>query len=314
MKSIKISVIVPVYNLQDYVSETIDSIISQTFDAWELILVNDGSADSSLDIMRAYALKDCRIHVIDQPNGGVSAARRNGLHHAQGEYVTFLDGDDLFTNDALEYAYSTLQEKGVDMLSCSIQRGLRPGSRVQRLQDRLYNKEQYAEAHASYRIKMGKHGEFYRRTVLLKHDVVIDRKIVNNEDYLYKLFLLQDLNSVYTSSKVIHLYRYRDGSACHKEYPVEYWYMYFTYLEDNYARFGIEKELYMKSKLTKVTSLLRLFSYTWDFNHPSVKDIKRIPIKYADSFYKKLALLYAHTNSSIIKIILQFHPTLLFKQ
>ena len=115
MKNVKISIIVPIYNMEQYIGETIESVLKQTMSDWELILVNDGSNDRSLDICRDYATHNVRIKVIDMSNSGVSAARRCGLQVASGEYVTFLDGDDLLFSDALEYAYRTLKLWNVDM-------------------------------------------------------------------------------------------------------------------------------------------------------------------------------------------------------
>lgn len=104
-----ISVIVPVYRVENSLRECIESVMSQTYEDWEMILVDDGSPDTSGSICDEYAETDSRIHVIHQPNGGLSNARNSGLKIANGEYVTFLDSDDLLTRDCLktfsEYTY-----------------------------------------------------------------------------------------------------------------------------------------------------------------------------------------------------------------
>ena len=92
----KISVIVPIYNVEKYIHRCIDSILAQTFTDFELILVDDGSPDNCPEICDEYAAKDDRIRVIHKPNGGVSSARNAGLESAQGEYITFCDGDDYY--------------------------------------------------------------------------------------------------------------------------------------------------------------------------------------------------------------------------
>ena len=111
-----ISVIVPVYNVELYLAECLDSIEAQTFSDFEVIAVNDGSTDRSRMILEAYAAKDARIKIIDQPNAGLSAARNTGLDNASGEYVFFLDSDDLITPDAFEKTVRAARENNSDIV------------------------------------------------------------------------------------------------------------------------------------------------------------------------------------------------------
>ena len=90
----KISVIVPVYNASTYIGRCIESVQAQTYKKWELILVDDGSKDDSLNICSEYASKDTRIHVIHQDNAGPGIARNTGIDMANGEYIVFIDSDD----------------------------------------------------------------------------------------------------------------------------------------------------------------------------------------------------------------------------
>ena len=90
----KISIIVPVYNAEQWLERCIESIVAQTYADWELLLVDDGSNDRSGDICDRYAASDPRIQAFHKPNGGVSSARNLGLDHAQGEWITFVDSDD----------------------------------------------------------------------------------------------------------------------------------------------------------------------------------------------------------------------------
>lgn len=102
MKEPEISVIVPVYNAEKYLGRCIESVLCQTYKDFELILVNDGSKDSSLSICREYEKRDERIKVIDKSNGGVSSARNAGIDKAGGKMLTFLDSDDYLSEDFLE--------------------------------------------------------------------------------------------------------------------------------------------------------------------------------------------------------------------
>lgn len=98
----RISVIIPVYNSAQYVVRCIDSVIAQTFQDWELICVDDGSKDNSLDILRNYSKKDSRIRVIHQENAGPGIARNTAIKEAKGEYVVFVDSDDTVAPDYFE--------------------------------------------------------------------------------------------------------------------------------------------------------------------------------------------------------------------
>lgn len=112
----KVSVILPVYNAGKYLHQCMDSIVNQTLTDIEIICVDDGSSDNSLEILRQYAEKDERVKVIAQANGGAGAARNNGLRAATGEYLSFLDSDDFFELDMLELAYNTAQQYTADFV------------------------------------------------------------------------------------------------------------------------------------------------------------------------------------------------------
>lgn len=111
------SIIIPVYNVEIYLRDCLDSVLLQTFSDWEAICVNDGSADKSSNILEEYAARDPRLKVITQPNGGLSSARNTGLKAAMGEYVIFLDSDDWLEPNALEVLASRISSE--DMLCFS---------------------------------------------------------------------------------------------------------------------------------------------------------------------------------------------------
>ena len=116
MDSIKFSVILPVYNLEKYLRECLDSIKNQSLKEFEVICINDGSTDNSLEILKEYAKSDLRFKVIDQQNQGVSVARNRGIELARGKYIAFIDGDDNFELNALEVCYNSIEKKDVDIL------------------------------------------------------------------------------------------------------------------------------------------------------------------------------------------------------
>ena len=110
-----ISVVVPVYNVEKRLSICVDSVLQQTFSDFELILIDDGSADRSGQICDAYAQADARVQVVHQANAGVSAARNQGLELAKGTYIMFVDSDDEIDSKFLECAYQDITEKKADL-------------------------------------------------------------------------------------------------------------------------------------------------------------------------------------------------------
>ena len=114
-----ISVIVPVYQAEAYLEGCIESVQSQTFTDWELILIDDGSRDASSAICDRCAAEDVRIKVFHKPNGGVSTARNLGLEKATGDYIAFLDADDRFVPRTLETLWSLRQQAGADSAGCA---------------------------------------------------------------------------------------------------------------------------------------------------------------------------------------------------
>ena len=115
MENQLISIIVPVYNVEEYLKQCLDSILDQTYRNWELILVNDGSTDSSGLICQEYAEKDARIRYYEKENGGLSDARNYGIEQAQGEYLTFVDSDDFLDASHLNVLYNALVNNDVDI-------------------------------------------------------------------------------------------------------------------------------------------------------------------------------------------------------
>lgn len=113
-----ISIIIPLYNAENYVDKILPCILGQTYTALEILLVNDGSTDGTLSKCQQYQRQDARIRVLSQENGGVSAARNRGLAEAKGEYISFVDADDYLKPDFIEVLYRAATAEGCDVV-CS---------------------------------------------------------------------------------------------------------------------------------------------------------------------------------------------------
>lgn len=111
MKDGLVSIITPCYNGSRYISETMESVISQTYENWEMLIVDDGSKDNSAEVIKKYCEQDKRIKLLSQANAGAAAARNNGIRNAEGQYIALLDADDLWEKNFLEEQIKLMKEK-----------------------------------------------------------------------------------------------------------------------------------------------------------------------------------------------------------
>lgn len=116
MRNLKVSVIIPVYNAQQYIGQCLDSLLNQTLEDIEIICVDDESTDDTINILSDYAEKDDRIKVIHQPKGGAGAARNTGMKYAGGKYLSILDSDDFYRPQMLEKAYLNAEKNNADII------------------------------------------------------------------------------------------------------------------------------------------------------------------------------------------------------
>lgn len=126
-----ISIIVPVYNVEEYIDECINSVLNQTYEMWELLLLDDESSDRSIEICEMYAERDRRIKVFLNKHAGVSIMRNNGIELSKGEYITFLDSDDKIEPDFLQKAISKCLENPIDIYMTGV-RSIKDGKEIEK--------------------------------------------------------------------------------------------------------------------------------------------------------------------------------------
>lgn len=217
------SVIVPIYNIEKYIRRCIESVLSQSFADFELILVDDGSPDNSGAICDEYAEKDERIQVIHKENGGLVSARQAGIRVASGDYIFHLDGDDAVLPDALESAYKIIKDTNADIVSfsykCSINEKI--GETVCDLVDEgLYNKSKI-EQDIFPKLLLDKNmnhifyflwGKAIKRELATKHQLNVNPAISLGEDLSCIVPCFLEAETVYMSKKAIYLYTIRNDS------------------------------------------------------------------------------------------------------
>lgn len=216
MKNPLVSIIVPIYKAEKYLPSCVDSILSQTFSDFELILVNDGSPDNSAAICEAYAQKDNRIKIIDKENAGASSARNKGLEKARGKYVIFIDSDDVISSLMVETLYSLALEYNADIAICGIER----------FTVTINNREEkYKNNHRKLCRYTGK--EYLKELILGNTDCSPCNKIYSkdiignirfiegriNEDKLFLFEIYQKCNNIVKTDEILYHYRFNNESV-----------------------------------------------------------------------------------------------------
>lgn len=208
MLSPEISIIVPVYNAEQYLHKCIDSILAQTLADFELWLIDDGSKDSSCEICDEYAKKDSRVHVVHKPRGGVSSARNIGLELAKGKYICFIDSDDWVDDNYLRILYPIDNE---DLVCCSL---VADRGTIIPLNDCHLNVKKVLSCNVS-RFTFGVvHCKLFRSFLLNKNKIRFREDISAGEDILFVLeYFCCDLQAVSTKSDTVYHYHRGDNSS-----------------------------------------------------------------------------------------------------
>ena len=209
-----ISVIINVYNGEKYIRKCLESIINQTYKDLEILIVNDGSTDGTLEICQSY--KDKRIKIITTANQGLSLSRNTGIDNAKGEYLYFVDADDFIVSDVIEYLYNLIKKYDVKIATC----------RSLEIRDYNFTVEQEEEKieiisaeEMIKRIQLWKEYSVAIWNKLVKRDLFDDlrfkNRIINDMDFTHKLVTRTD--KIVYSNKVKYYYLWRNDSLCHKK-------------------------------------------------------------------------------------------------
>ena len=215
----KISVIVPVYNAENYLSACLDSILSQTYQDFEIILIDDGSKDASGQICDAYAGKDPRIQVVHQENGGVSRARNRGLELATGELISFIDSDDTLEPDMYELLVRVMREHDADISHCGYKRFDKQGKLVREVNGTHQLMIQNGEEAIACMLR----GEYFSNALwnkLFRKQVVqglhFQETLKNNEDVLFNVHAFSRAKTAVFQDEGKYHYYDHPTSACNR--------------------------------------------------------------------------------------------------
>lgn len=211
----KVSIIIPIYNVEEYLEQCIDSVLAQTHKDIEVILVDDGSPDNCGTICDNYSMKDSRIKVIHKKNGGLSSARNAGLDIATGRYIMFIDSDDFIEQDMVEALLTLKAASNADIACCGAYRYSK-GEQPYIIKRTVSNNkiETYGQSDALKKlilrtIDCSSCNKLYPKELIGSTRFIDGR---NNEDYPFLFELYQRCNTIAYCNKAYYYYRVREGS------------------------------------------------------------------------------------------------------
>ncbi|MBM6781257.1 glycosyltransferase family 2 protein [Bacteroides mediterraneensis] len=211
--NIKISIIVPVYNVADYLEECLNSVLNQTLKNIEIIIINDGSTDDSPRILNKYK-KYPSITIINQPNQGLSSARNTGIRHAVGEYIMFLDSDDWIDSDMCEKLYNKAKRFNVPLVICDMLQFWGNGksasfNNLKTDESRIYNKEEIYELILSYKLGCHVVNKLYSKEYI--NQCLFDPGIYY-EDQIFTFKVIEVCGQAVFINQALYKYRMRADS------------------------------------------------------------------------------------------------------
>ncbi|OCG35943.1 MULTISPECIES: glycosyltransferase family 2 protein [unclassified Gilliamella] len=209
-----LSVVIPVYNTEKYLIKCLDSVINQSFKNIEIICVNDGSTDNSLDILRKYTEKDKRIKIISKNNGGLSSARNVGIENAQGKYITFVDSDDFIELNTYESSLLYFNVDTVDLVYFSTR--LVFENNVARIQDERYFEHKYTglvnlSNDVIANMDVCAWNKIYKLSIIKKYDIKFPDGLWYEDNPFFWSYALV-CNSAFFVNKRFYNYLIRSGS------------------------------------------------------------------------------------------------------
>lgn len=232
----KVSLIVPVYNAEEFLPDCLNYIVSQTYSNLEIILINDGSKDNSLKILNSFAEKDSRVKVFNNENHGVSYTRNFGVENCTGDYVAFVDSDDIIAENYIEVLVDLLEKNNADMSVCSYTCFTKEQPIfLNSDNNKIFTKDLET---AFYTVTMGGiAGKLYKKNIILDNKLKVDESIFVCEDLLFNIQYVAFCKSLAFNASKLYGYRQRENSAVHNTASTKWFTILKThkYLFNNYS-------------------------------------------------------------------------------
>lgn len=302
-----ISLIIPVFNVEEYLEQCLESIIEQSFSDYEVILVDDGSTDKSMEIIREYKKRFNQVKVLSQRNKGVSEARNLALKYAKGEYVLYIDSDDFLKFNMLEIMVNKANKTNADIVMCNYNLYYGVNNKNNRvvsynvLEDKIYSSSEVIDMILNFNIQGQLWNKLFKKSLLLENNFEFE-----SGRYIQDIFpvfkVINNSNKIAFINDDLYCYRQRDTSTIHKKNTklAEDYYHAMTSI----IQYIIKNNLQVNSNSFKVfrASVLSYFIYHYtntDVNM-NYRDFKKS--KYADLEVKFKDFMFLKSLNKIDKL------------
>ena len=275
-----VSIIVPIYNSDQYLYECIESIINQTYKKLDILLINDGSTDSSLSICKSFKNKDKRITLIDQKNSGVSSARNRGIMNAKGDWIMFVDADDYLNKDSIELALNNIKDDDYYYFFSS-----RINERKTIVLDNINKKEKLIKEilmwnkynYDEFNSRVLNH--IYNRKMIINNNVLFNNEICNGEDMLFNIEYFLCASKMIIINSSIYNYRVNSNSLTHSVNKKivekdELFHKYLFKLLDKYNMYDLKEIAKIRSPLGGIITCC----YSYYFHKNNKNDSSEIEL------------------------------------
>ena len=312
-----ISIIIPVYNVEEYIEQCIQSVINQTYKKLEIILIDDGSIDKSGKICDVYADRDKRIIVIHKENGGLSDARNKGIDIASGEYITFVDSDDYVEDSFIEDLYTTLINNNAEMSICNIIKVNDKGEKIENIgfaEDELVNGKKILKGiceHKNVIESIVAWNKMYSKDFFRENRYPKGR--IHEDEFLtYKI--LYYAKKVAITNKFLYYYRQNDNSITGKKFNVKRL-DFLEALEERLKFYHNHNEEYLYNKTFEmIMSVIREFYIKVKKYIDNSMDIQRALIKkYRIMYIKFIKIKDISVKTKIKSLAFYIMPNIFFE-
>ncbi|WP_078595889.1 glycosyltransferase family 2 protein [Evansella clarkii] len=310
----EISIIVPVYNLENYLKKCIDSILSQTFTDFELILVNDGSTDSSGILCDSYAAIDNRVKVIHKKNGGVASSRNAGLTASEGKYIGFVDNDDYIHQSMYEILYNTACKYSSDIVVCDFKKvkggqltdinGLKRPFPIRHMNNVDALHQLYTENGITFVCPWNK---IYKRELF--NDIRYEEGVINDDESIAHKLLYQSQKMTYINAQ-LYYYIQREGSQINSPFHIKR--LDAVYILKNRTKFFKEineKELQQKALKHFIEKFFWYYSLAGIHINDN-KEMKKLKNTFNSSFFDLIKHREIGWKQKIFLILFRISPSM----